>query len=315
MARFRNKWTQFDGSFFLTDGGIETTMIYHERLELPEFAAFTLLDTAAGRGALENYYRGYATLARKYEVGYIFESATWRASRDWGDKLGYSAAALVDLNRQAIKMLQQMRSEYESERSPMLISGCIGPRGDGYVPTAVMSADEAQAYHQAQIAVFSETEADLVTGITMNYVEEAIGITRAAQAAGMPVVISFTLETDGQLPTGQSLGEAITTVDAASGGGPAYYMINCAHPQHFAGMLASGGTWVDRVRGIRANASTKSHAELNESTELDDGNPAEFGQEHRAMFAVLPHLSVFGGCCGTDERHVEAICAACFVAS
>jgi len=293
-ARYRNRLPQVGDAVFLTDGGIETALIFNEGLELPHFAAFHLLKDRQGTEALRKYFRTYAALARKYEVGFIFESPTWRASRDWGAKLGYSAEAMADVNRKAI--------ELGREFDGAVISGCIGPRGDGYVPGKTMSADEAQEYHGAQIRVFRDTDADLVTAITMNYVEEAIGITRAAQATGMPVVISFTVETDGRLPTGQTLAEAIQTVDEATGGAPVYYMVNCAHPSHFEKVLHP------RVRGVRANASRKSHAELNESTELDISDPAEFGRDH----ARMPKMNVLGGCCGTDHRHVEEICKACF---
>jgi S-methylmethionine-dependent homocysteine/selenocysteine methylase len=311
MAKYRSHLPQLAGSFFLTDGGIETTLIYHEGLELPDFAAFDLLKDEAGAEALRNYFRTYAALARKYDVGYILESATWRANPDWGRKLGFSEQELADMNRRAIALLRDIRDQYETAASPMVISGCIGPRGDGYIPSAVMSAEEAQHYHTPQIETFRQTDADMVTAITMNYVDEAIGIARAARAAGMPVAISFTVETDGNLPAGETLQDAIARVDDATGGAPAYYMINCAHPRHFEGALAAGESWTERIRGVRANASTKSHAELNESAELDEGDPVDFGRQHRALFGKLQHLSVFGGCCGTDHRHVEAICQAC----
>lgn len=292
-AKYRDRLPQTGEAVFLTDGGIETTLIFHEGLELPHFAAFHLLKDRHGTDALLKYFRTYASLARRYDLGFIFESPTWRASRDWGAKLGYSDDAMADVNRKAIEMGREFKNA--------VISGCVGPRGDGYVPSQVMSADEAEEYHSAQIRTFSETDADLVTAITMNYVEEAIGIARASKAAGMPVVISFTVETDGKLPTGQSLTEAIQAVDEATGRAPAYYMVNCAHPTHFDKVLH------DRIRGVRANASRKSHAELNESTELDIGDPAEFGRDHQR----LPKLNVYGGCCGTDHRHVEEVCRAC----
>jgi S-methylmethionine-dependent homocysteine/selenocysteine methylase len=175
----------------------------------------------------------------------------------------------------------------------------------------VMSADEAQAYHAQQIGVFAESDADMVTAITMTNANEAIGVARAAQAAGMPVAISFTLETDGRLPTGQGLKEAIDEVDAATGNAPAYYMINCAHPTHFEATLDAEAAWVQRVRGLRANASKRSHAELNEAPDLDEGNPAELGAEYHAILRRHPQINVLGGCCGTDRRHVEAICGVC----
>jgi S-methylmethionine-dependent homocysteine/selenocysteine methylase len=313
MTRYRNQLPQLAGNIFLTDGGLETTLMFHEGLELPDFAAFDLLKDEAGYAALRKYFSTYAALARKYAVGLILESATWRASADWGARLGYSGADLVALNRKAIALLHDIRDEYATAKTPMVISGCVGPRGDGYSPTAIMSAEAAQRYHQPQIDVFAQAGADMVAAITMNYVEEAIGIARGAQAAGMPVAISFTVETDGRLPTGQTLKGAIEQVDQATQNAPAYYMINCAHPLHFESVLVAGEPWVERIGGLRANASTRSHAELNESTELDEGNPAEFGRQHRALLGKLKRLVVLGGCCGTDDRHVEEICKACLV--
>jgi S-methylmethionine-dependent homocysteine/selenocysteine methylase len=311
MTRYRTHLPQLSNNLFITDGGIETTLIFREGLDLPDFAAFDLLKHNAGYQALQNYFRTYAKLAKNYQVGLVLESATWRANPDWGTKLGYDAVALAEMNRKAIALLHDIRQDYETEQSPMVISGCLGPRGDGYVPTDAMTPEAAADYHRPQIETFRDAEADLVTAITMNYVEEAIGITRAAQAAGMPVVISFTVETDGRLPTGQSLQDAIEQVDAVTDHAPAYYMINCAHPTHFARTLVAGEPWLERIRGLRANASVKSHAELNESETLDDGNPAELGNQYRELKAKLTNLNVLGGCCGTDDRHVEAICNAC----
>lgn len=311
MSKYRNNLPQLTNDLFITDGGLETTLIFHEGLDLPEFAAFDLLKSQSGYQALQNYFRTYATLANTYKVGLILESATWRANADWGTKLGYSSDTLEEANHQAIEMLHVIRNQYETEQSKMVISGCIGPRGDGYVPATAMTIPEATAYHQTQVEIFWEANADLVSAITMNYVEEAIGIARAAQALEMPVVISFTVETDGKLPTGQSLQSAIAQVDQATNSYPAYYMINCAHPTHFAAVLPEGEPWLDRIRGLRANASTKSHAELDESDTLDDGNPAELGSQYRELLSKLKRLNVLGGCCGTDQRHVEAICQAC----
>lgn len=311
MAQYRANLPQLSSDLFITDGGIETTLIFREGLDLPDFAAFDLLKHDAGYQALQKYFRTYATLARNYQVGLVLESATWRANPDWGAKLGYSSIALAEINHQAIALLHDMRKEYETKQSRMVISGCLGPRGDGYIPSDAMTADEAQHYHRTQIETFRDADADLVTAITMNYVEEAIGIARAAQSVEMPVVISFTVETDGKLPTDQTLKDAITQVDQATNQAPAYYMINCAHPTHFAEALTSGEPWSERIRGIRANASTKSHAELNESETLDDGNPEELGSQYRELKDKLKNLNVLGGCCGTDHRHIEAICKAC----
>ena len=310
-TRYRHGLPQMNGDIFLTDGGIETTLIFHEGLELPHFAAFDLMRTERGRSVLDNYFRTYATIAHDRDVGFVLESATWRASQDWGDLLGYSASEMAAFNLEAIAMLHRIRGEFETPTSHFVISGCVGPRGDGYDPGTMMSERDAEAYHSAQIKTFRDAGADMVTAITMTYVEEAIGVTRAAMAAGMPVVISFTVETDGTLPTGQKLGEAIHAVDQATRSGPVYYMINCAHPTHFEHALSNRESWLERIGGIRANASRMSHAELDEAEELDDGDPAELGQQYRDLRNLLPNLVVVGGCCGTDHRHVEAIHAAC----
>jgi S-methylmethionine-dependent homocysteine/selenocysteine methylase len=311
MACHRNALPQLQGNLYLTDGGIETTLIFHEGLHLPHFAAFDLLKSPSGEQALLEYFRTYATLAKDLKTGIILESATWRANADWGARLGYTGNTLAEANRRAIHMLKNLQVQFEDETLKAVISGCIGPRGDGYNPSQMMSEHEAEAYHRAQIETFADSEADMVTAITMNYVEEALGIARAAQQTEMPVAISFTVETDGKLATGQTLQAAIEQVDALTSSYPAYYMINCAHPTHFESALMTDDLWVKRIRGIRANASIKSHAELNESPDLDIGDPCEFGMQYARLKKRLPELNVLGGCCGTDHRHVEQIATAC----
>lgn len=311
MAHYRNALPQLTGGLFLTDGGIETTLIFHEGVELPDFAAFHLLRSPTGEAALYKYFRTYAEIAKRFGVGLVLESATWRANADWGTRLGYTPEALAAVNRQAIHLLENVRNEYATDRTPVVISGCVGPRGDGYVPGSTMSEREAEAYHWAQVATFAGSAADMVCAMTMNYVEEALGIVRAAQQADMPVAISFTVETDGRLPTGQALQAAIAQVDEATSHYPCYYMINCAHPTHFERVLTTEEPWAERIRGLRANASRMSHAELNESPELDTGNPAELGLAYAQLKTRLRHLNVLGGCCGTDHRHIEQIASAC----
>lgn len=314
MATYRHHLPQRQGRLFLTDGGIETTLIFQEGLDLPYFAAFHLLKDEAGTETLRRYFLRHASIAQQHGVGFVLESATWRASSDWGDKLGYTPQALAEANRKAIDLLRQLRDDLETDSSPMVISGCVGPRGDGYDPGTIMSPEAAEAYHAVQIATFADTDADLVTAITMTNTPEAIGVTRAAKAAGMPVVISFTVETDGKLPTGQALQEAIEEVDTATSRTPAYYMINCAHPSHFEASL-DDQMWIERLCGIRANASKRSHSELDEATDLDDGNPVELGQQYRDVCRRFPHINVLGGCCGTDHRHIEQIAIACKIAT
>jgi S-methylmethionine-dependent homocysteine/selenocysteine methylase len=314
-TKYRNSLPQNSGGMFLTDGGMETTLIFHHGVELPCFASFTLLRTPEGVARMRAYYRRYAAMALKAGTGFVLESPTWRANADWAAKLGYSKDALAQANRDAIALMQEIRDAMETPASPFVISGNIGPRGDGYDPRRMMSADEAQTYHAEQVAVFRDTAADFVSAFTMNYINEAVGISRAAQAAGMPAVLSFTVETDGRLPTGETLRDAVEQVDAATGGYPLYYMVNCAHPTHFSGALAAGEDWVSRIGGLRANASRRSHAELDQAADLDDGDPVAFGREHAALRRMLPHVKVLGGCCGTDHRHVEQIAFACELAA
>lgn len=311
IAKYRARLPQTGSKIFLTDGGMETTLIFHEGLELPMFMAFPLLDEPRGLARIRDYYRRYCRMAAAAGLGFVLESPTWRANRDWAARIGYADQRLADINRKAIGLMLDLRAEFETPDSPMPISGNIGPRGDGYVPGKQMSTAEAEDYHGEQIATFYDTAADMVSAFTLNYVEEAIGVARAARAAGMPVVISFTVETDGRLPTGQPLREAIEQTDTETGAAPAYYMLNCAHPTHFETQFAGGGRWLERLRGLRANASCRSHAELDAASDLDIGDPADLGRRYAALRGRLPHLNVLGGCCGTDHRHVEEICLAC----
>jgi S-methylmethionine-dependent homocysteine/selenocysteine methylase len=302
---YRTSLPQLEGDLFLTDGGIETSLIFHQGLDLPEFAAFVLLDSEAGLDQLRRYYEPYLALAGESGAGFVLESPTWRASPGWAARLDVSAEKLDALNRRAIALMDELRAS--AGDAPVVISGCVGPQGDGYRPAELLSADAAREYHSTQIGTFADTAADMVTAITMTYADEAVGVAQAAGDAGLPVVISFTVETDGRLPNGEGLGEAIDEVDEATGGAPAYYMLNCAHPTHFEDVLGTDEPWRDRIRGLRANASTLSHDELDAMEELDDGDPADLGARYAALRSRLPNLNVLGGCCGTDHRHVAAI--------
>jgi homocysteine S-methyltransferase len=314
-TKYRGRLPQLDGGLFLTDGGLETTLIFHDGFDLPMFAAFPLVESERGCAALRAYYDRYVSMAVRDGNGFILESPTWRANPDWGAKLGYDRDRLAAANRAAIGMLRAIRAAQATSKTPLVISGCIGPRGDGYDPGALMRADDAQYYHAWQIDVLKDAGADLVSAFTMTNIGEAVGVACAAKAVGIPCVISFTLETDGKLPTGESLGYAIETVDRATSRFPAYYMINCAHPDHFREVLDGDAGWAQRVRGIRANASRKSHAELDDSTELDAGHPQELGEQYAELLLRFPRINVLGGCCGTDHRHVACISASCRGAS
>ena len=315
MARYREQLPQLGGGVFLTDSGLETDLIFNRGIELPHFAAFVLLADDAGREILRSYFRDHAAIAREAGAGFVLESVTWRANPDWGEKLGYTPEALAAANEQAVAMLAGLRDEVGEDAGPVVVSGCVGPRGDGYSPGEQMTAVVAQGYHATQVGTFAGTDADLVHAMTITYPDEAIGIVRAAAAAGIPVAISFTVETDGRLPDGTSLGDGVTAVDDATGGAAAYFGINCAHPTHFGDALEPGASWTTRIRTIRANASRRTHAELDESEELDAGDPAELGDEYRELRTRFPDLSVLGGCCGTDARHVRAVANACVTRS
>jgi S-methylmethionine-dependent homocysteine/selenocysteine methylase len=307
----RGQLLQLTGDrLFVTDGGLETDLIFHGGIDMPHFAAFPLLENDEHRVRLREYYDGYLAIARNLDAGLVIETPTWRANPDWAEKLGYSLAALDAVNRAAVEFAEEVRAAAAADGVPAVVSGCIGPRGDGYDPGEAMTPDEAERYHAVQIGSFAATTADQVTAITMTNAEEAIGIVRAAAAAGIAAAISFTVETDGLLPTGQSLRDAVEEVDASTGGGAAYFMVNCAHPTHFDGALEPSGPWLQRLRGLRANASTRSHAELDEAADLDEGDPADLAARHAGLRNRLPAVTVLGGCCGTDARHVAAVCTA-----
>jgi S-methylmethionine-dependent homocysteine/selenocysteine methylase len=311
MARFRDELSQLGPDVFLTDSGLETELLFNQGVDLPQFAAFPLLQDGEGMRRLRTYFSAHAAVAAQADVGFVLEAATWRANADWGALLGFDAQALDEVNRIAVELLVDVRGEFPDAVKPYPISGCIGPRGDAYRPDLQMTVDEAAAYHRPQIETLADTEADLATAMTLTYPAEAIGIAQAARDAGMPVVLSFTVETDGRLPDGSTLADAITSVDDATEGYPAYYMINCAHPSHFAAVLDPEATWITRLRGIRANASSRSHAELDDATELDDGDPVAFGREYAELRSRFPNLTVLGGCCGTDVRHIQEVASTC----
>ncbi|HZO67663.1 MAG TPA: homocysteine S-methyltransferase family protein [Kribbellaceae bacterium] len=297
---------QLAGKPVVNDGGLETDLIYHHQAELPHFAAFPLVDDARGRELLLGYYRDYVGIAERAGAALQLDTPTWRASADWGERLGYSASELRRVNRDAVALIDQIRDE--AGLGSFLISGNLGPRGDGYVAGAAIDPDEAAAYHAPQIEALAEAGADLITALTLTGTGEAVGVVRAARAAGVPVAVSFTVEQDGRLPDGTSLAAAVTEVDAE--GGPDYFMVNCAHPTHIAPGLTEDEGWCSRVHGLRVNASTLSHAELDVATELDEGDPVELAKSQNGLRSLLPNLSLLGGCCGTDSRHIAAMWSA-----
>ncbi|MGE8364740.1 homocysteine S-methyltransferase family protein [Cupriavidus sp.] len=298
------------GPVFLADGGLETSLVFLEGIELPCFAAFPLVLSDEGRQRLERYFVPYLRTAVERKVGFVLDTPTWRANADWGAKLGFSPQAVADANRRSVAWASGLGAAFAAPETPIVINGVVGPRGDGYQTGTRMSEDEARRYHAPQVEALREAGADMVTAVTMTYPEEAIGIVRAASDAGAPVAVSFTVETDGKLPSGDTLGAAIERVDRETAHGPLYYMINCAHPSHFEVAVSTAEPWTARVGGVRANASTKSHAELDEADTLDAGDPVDLGERYLGLSRYLKQMSVLGGCCGTDHRHIVAICDA-----
>lgn len=307
MSKYRTKLPQISDKTFMTDGGLETTLIFHNGIDLPYFAAFDLLKNEEGRKILKDYYCEYLNISKENCSGFVLEAPTYRANSDWAFKMGYNNETLDLINKSAISHMENIRAEYENDNFSIAVSGCIGPRGDGYSPDIKMSIEEAEEYHSEQIKTFSETGADLVTALTMNYNDEAIGIVLAAKKSNIPVVISYTVETDGTLPSGESLSQAITSLDELTDNYVSYYMINCAHPKHFKNVLEKDGVWKNRIKGIRANASNKSHAELDESETLDTGDKKNLAEEYINLRTQLTGLNIIGGCCGTDHTHLKEI--------
>jgi homocysteine S-methyltransferase len=312
FAKYRDALPHLKDGLYLADGGLESTLVFHEGYDLPHFAAFTLLATTEGRSVLDRYFIRHIELARAAATGYVLDTPTWRASPGWGARMGLDAAAIDRINRDSVVCAMALRDANETVQTPIVISGVVGPQGDGYAPDRYLSPDAARDYHRPQIESLGAAGADMISAYTITHTGEAVGIIRAAQAAALPVAVSFTVETDGRLPSGQPLGEAIAEADAMTGSAAIYYMINCAHPTHFRESLDRDAAWLSRIGAIRANASRLSHAELDQATELDSGDPHDLADHYRELVAILPGLRVVGGCCGTDHRHIEAISHGCF---
>jgi homocysteine S-methyltransferase len=292
---------------FLTDGGLETWLFFQKGFAAPEFAAIVLMDDEPARRAMRGYFDDFLAMAEAAKTGFVLDTVSWRGCVEWAPKLGLSPEGLLRLSTEAVRFARSIRTDWQSRVPAILVNGVVGPAGDAYAPGQVPSVEEAHALHCPQIRTLAKAGVDMLSAITMTNVGEAIGVVQAAQAARLPIVVSFTVETDGRLPTGDLLGDAIRAVDEATGEGPAYYMVNCAHPDHFRDTVAGGETWSRRIGGLRANASRLSHAELDAAEVLDDGDPEEFGHLHHQLAGILPNLRVVGGCCGTDHRHVGRV--------
>ncbi len=309
MRQYREDLPQLSGDLYLTDAGIETDLIFNHGIEIREFAAHMLLPDPAGREAMADYFRGFLALANEYDAGYILDSQTWKAHMHWAGDLGEDEAFLHRVNEESIAFMSSLRDEFSGNKKPIVLNAAIGPQGDAYAPEEEVAAEQAEEYHAKQLGWLAATDVDMITALTFTQSDEAIGVVRAARNVGLPAVVSFTVETDGRLPTGQSLGEAIRAVDEATDAAVAYFMVNCAHPDHFFHVLDESD-WARRIHGVRCNASRLSHAELDECEVLDPGDPDELAAQYKSLVGSMPWLNVFGGCCGSDLRHVRKIAAA-----
>jgi len=309
MALARQALPQLNGTICLTDGGLETHLIFNEGQVLPQNAAFVLNETEDGREVMRNYYRAYIPHAKSSGMPFILDTNTWRTNPDWATLLGYDATGMKKANEGAVRIAEDVAREFHAAGVKTFVSGAMGPRRDAWTYDGAITVDEAYAYHTPQIEAFAGTATDYVTCMTLTNAPEAIGVARAAQAAGIQAVLSFTVETDGNLPGGRPLRDAIAETDDATGGYPIHYMINCAHTSHFDRLFERSESWLDRIQGIRSNASMKSHVELDESPTLDPGDPEDLAQRYRKLLDLMPQVRVIGGCCGTDHRHIGAICS------
>lgn len=309
MSRYRNALPQLSGEFYLADAGLETDLIFNHGIEIREFAAHTLLPDTRGREAMATYFRAFLALAQESNAGFILDSQTWKAHSHWAGDLATNEQELHRSNLDSIAFIAGLRAEFAGNRQPIVLNGVVGPRGDAYKSGFRSVASEAEQYHSTQIGWLAESEIDMVTATTFPNPEEAIGVVRAARSVGLPVVVSFTVETNGRLPSGQTLQEAIDRVDGETDSAAAYFMVNCAHTDHFAHLLEDSAL-IRRIRGLRCNASRLSHDELDQCDVLDDGDPVEFGRQYREVSAAMPWVNIFGGCCGSDLRHVTELARA-----
>lgn len=311
MSTPQRKLPHQDSCLYLTAGSLETTLLYEFGFDMPEFASFPLLRNPKATGPMTDFYLNSALIALQNNAGVVFSTPTWRASKDWGEKLGFSIQDLTEINQEAVALLESIRRRTDLRQAKVVISGCVGPRGDGYVIGRKMTPMEAEEYHRDQVAALAGAGVDLVSGMTFNYTGEAIGLALACQRANIPLVVSFTLEIDGKLPSGETIQAAIEAVDTATDSFPIYYMLNCCHPLHFSHLLNPAFPWTQRIRGIQANSSAKSHAELAASSEIDAGQPLALAQALMDLKSANSQLVVLGGCCGTDFRHIGLIARLC----
>lgn len=298
------------GEIFLTEGGSETEILYRHGFELPEFAMFPLLDDPRAAAAMRAMFCAQLDVAAEFGLSFLLSGLDYRASPDWGAKLGYSPAALAEANLAAIGFLREIAEGYHGQIPQLLIGGILGPRGDAYGLNRDITTESAEDYHAVQLETLKAAEVDFACALTFNNAPEAIGAARAASKIGVPLSISLTLDSTHRLKSGPSLAEAIAEIDAEAGEhAPDFYLLNCSHPLEYEPAIEPGD-WIARLRGVRPNASKMEKLALCKLGHLEAGDPVELGRQVRDLSERHPHMDVFGGCCGTGDRHLREIAKA-----
>ena len=298
---------QVSGLIYLTEGGQETEVMYRHGFDLPEFAMFPLLDQPDAVEVVRAMYSAVLDTAERHGCAVLLGGLDYRASPDWAGLIGYDPTALAAMQTRAIEFLREVSDPYRDRLPDVRIAGIVGPRGDAYQVNPTITADESEEYHSVQLATLAASGVDLVEAMTFNNVDEAVGLARAASSAGLPLSVSFVLDSDHNLNGGPSLKEAIESVDAAAGSDrPAFYGINCSHPFEFMPAIESG-EWFKRIRCLRPNAAAADKISLCTLGHLEEGDPVELGSLMGQLAADYPHIDIWGGCCGTWDKHLDHI--------
>lgn len=302
------------GATFLTDGGIETRLIYEFGIDLPDFASFLALFDDRGRAALREIYRGYLAVAAEFRMPMLVGAPTWRAHPECLRRFGFAKADdLRRVNAEAVAFLQDLRRETRTE-TLVHIAGVIGPRRDGYRAEDAPALDEARAYHEAQAQALAGLGVDLLYAPTFPSRDELAGVAQAMARTGLAYALAPVIDPKGRLLDGHSFAEAVRLVDESTDPKPLYFLAGCVHPSTFLAAAAEGGDRTmprmpGRLAGIKANASPLPPEELDRLGHLDADAPAVLAQEILAARRRYG-LRILGGCCGTNDRHIRALAEA-----
>lgn len=269
-----------------------------------------LIYQESGRAALETIYRQYLAIGQRYQLPLLLSTPTWRAGRE---RIAAAGLAGRDLNGDNTRFLAKLRDGSGDYARQVAICGLMSCRGDAYKPDEAMSADAAADFHAWQADALAAAGVDFLLAATLPALSEALGLARAQAATGLPYVISFVARREGTLLDGTPLSVAISTIDAAVTPRPLAYLVNCTHASIFRSALLnernSSPLVKQRVIGLLANTAALSPEELNERTDLVEEAPAVFGRSVAALRSELG-MKILGGCCGTDQRHIECLARA-----